>query len=368
MDRQRRGSEEFTIVRHMNDKWIWLLEQVKHVSTFTPSTLIDDDEYRLTDYVKHLNHTLVNLDSDYRDFLVPYFVYTDNSFIAVITRFNFYACRLALVRLKTALSDYKNRIKDNNRPSLHDVLTYLSAVLYPGKWLYHRNDETPEICADIMHYVYTDQLKIHLASIVNSHANIHETQSLDLPKNPEEMFIYKRHQDDEFAFNASDTVNEHLIRLATLHSLPAIPDNLIGVLLSSAPTKVFEKEDYELIHVGANNRSRVVSITDYRICIRCKLTNSMLGQTDDQEQRERRPCQCVIKHVSGIDSRTKQPTENSSCGYVYRALYLSRLVAVKGTGYTCKTCKHHKLVLEQSMASTKTVLDNLNIFNCGSLR
>lgn len=387
------------IVRFFINRWDELLNQIKTVSTISPNRIIAaNGPLTLSDYISMiLMPTLNTLRSDYEQFLMLMFpVEEDTSYLAMLARYAFATVWKALVRLIYALrnfSKFSSAVKPDG-----PLFEYFTTLLIPPKHIYHPNwlneneEENKEsrafLVADLPHLIYKDSLRYYMQeALLDDKTHNRHTETITTSKNnksgveqqmPITLLTTFSSSTNPFNIdnvNMSDkgTINRYLSLLSTIESYPIIPDNCGGVILSTSTESTVENNDYKLLEPGADSRCRVQQTTDARICINCKLRNTVVGQTDEREQRERIPCTCVYSFSNNItagcgSSASASSESNGHDQDIAKAQYKARATAIIRTilsfsnKHTCKHCTDHAPVFIHTLKNVKSCLDKMHLF------
>lgn len=258
---------------------------------------------------------MTRAEEDFDDFVQTVAPPCDNSMIAIIIRFSFKQYFLALRRLFFSLKEGKDHIK---------------CCVIPSKDLYHHKASGLTLAADLPHKIFCIGLKQHLAA---SEVSEIRPTAFEVSKASEDAIIT-----DNLDFNG---IMEYICWLS---SYPVLPPDICGTIRSS----MFAHEPYkeiDIISPGIDNRANVKTPWDPRVCVRCKINNLTVGQTDLQEQAKRTFCRCVFEEVAA-------DLPFLEALILIRATMLTRINQLSNLGCSCSS---HKNLFQSKLSEYVTI-------------
>lgn len=303
---------QMDVISYYINKWESILSEVKYISTVDIVTLFQGDQAKLlmfTSVVKNLQNELV---LDYRNYLLNYF-HNEESSLSIITRVLFYSLWVSLARLLDAV--------ENRHKSRYE---YLYTLNIPPATLFHDNIIS---CAEIIQYIHLmtiNEYCIKRLSNINMDLN-EKSHNLEESLMPENMLFCP----------SSKKVNDLLRFVSILYSFPSIPIYAGGSLTAA---EILKEPQLSLITLPSYSNN---------ICSACKINNLEYGITDDVEQRDKLPCNCVF-----IQSSKSNQTSHMQISTI-RSQIIQRMAFLHGQ--ICK-CNIHKNNCIKDMTNIESII------------
>jgi len=305
-------TQKLSVISYYINKWESILHEVKYISTVDVFTLFRGDQEKLSTFISVLQDLQNELLLDYQKYLLNYF-YNEESALSVINRVLFYSLWMSLARLSDAIQTKKD--------SRYEYLYHLNI---PPATLFHESKILS--CAEIIRY-------IHLMSIDNHCVTRSSKVELNTQKN--DQLQESQYPATMLLSVSSKRVNDLLHFISILYSYPSIPIYAGGYLASA---EILKEPQISLLQLPSyiNN-----------ICSACKINNLEYGITDEIEQKQKLPCNCIF-----IQSGTSNQTLHMHISTI-RSQMIQRMAFLHGQ--ICK-CNIHKNNCIQDMENIEQIL------------
>ena len=340
-------------------QWFEIETYCKYLSCFAPSRLAhqktngDDFCHHLLAILdKHIAHLI----EDYNRFVQPLFPdinygsnYVD-PFIGICARYQFYKTCCVIYRLQNSLQQYKEK---DSCVDINFSLRFFAKTLLPKTTLYHNSNNEPIAAACKINSAYEIAFCQHFNNLCYPIETSFPSKKFDLG-----IPLKDIQHNNNFVVSTMEEVlkmnivsnnydlNNLLKWSAEVSSYPIIPPNLSGALLSTSDKRVGK---CDLLSPGYDNTCYIKSINDPITCIKCKLLNLSIGQTDDVEQRDNLKCYCLQKADSVYNEDAKKQDESFfetlttlNAQTVLNLILLCR-PSIIPYGYGCVCADHVKL-------------------------